>query len=334
MPCGLRGRERREEPRQHRLRRCPARCPGPRSARAAGCGRSRRGAAATRRRSRASTCGAGRPATASSAFRTRFRTTCVSFSSSPMQRRQRGVVALDERDPVGAGDAAREHRARRPATSWTSTGAVWSAAGRARSSSSRTSPSTRFASRAITVRVLARRPLRLAREQLRRALQAGERVLDLVGEAGRERLEVEGALRGARDAQHEHRADAGGAVEERARLDGDGDARILRAREVDRLALLRRRATRSASTASCAPPGSARTGSSTARSRLRPKSSSAAGFRCTTPPSAPTTTTASAMESRAARASAAGSGGALPVRDKGSPRPTALPRRARRCGCG
>ena len=68
-----------------------------------------------------------------------------------------------------------------------------------------------------------------------------------------------------------------------------------------------------------APPGSARTGSPTARSRLRSKSSSAAGLRCTTPPSGPTRRTGSPIESMAPRARAAGSGVALPALDTAFP---------------
>ena len=91
---------------------------------------------------------------------------------------------------------------------------------------------------------------------------------------------------------------------------------------------------RSATWARGVPPGKARAGRSTARSRERPNSSSAAGFRWITPPSAPTTSTASERESTVARAMAAGSGVALPERDTVHPPPRALRPRAHRCGCG
>ena len=67
-------------------------------------------------------------------------------------------------------------------------------------------------------RVLAGRALRLAGEQLRRPLEPRERVLDLVGEAGRERLEVEVALAVPARPDDEHGSHAGGPVEERGGL--------------------------------------------------------------------------------------------------------------------
>src|SRR6266540_2333543 len=163
-----------------------------------------------------------------------------------------------------------------PSTSCRSTGAVWSAAGRARSSSSRT------------------RPAASASKSRARSDERGTRKTSTVP------TQIAPST-------------SGFASTEIGTLGSRGEGK-----SIDWVSCAMR--ARSESTASCSPPGSARTGSSMARSRLRPKSSSAAGFRCKTPPSAPTMTRASATESTAARASAAGSGEALPVRDKGCAR--------------
>ena len=80
--------------------------------------------------------------------------------------------------------------------------------------------------------VLARGALGLPGEKLGRALQPGERILDLVGESRGERLEVEVSFPVPAGPDHEHRARAGGAVEERGRLHLEGDRRVARAREV------------------------------------------------------------------------------------------------------
>src|SRR6266568_2025134 len=86
--------------------------------------------------------------------------------------------------------------------------------------------------------VLARVPLGLADEELRRALQAGERVLDLVGQAGCQRLEVERSPARARHPQRDHRSEAYRPVEERPRLGRHRETGILRAGEVGRSRLL------------------------------------------------------------------------------------------------
>src|SRR6266508_2820390 len=206
-----------------------------------------------------------------------------------------------------------------PSTSCRSTGAVWSAAGRARSSSSRTRPSTRFASRAITC------AYSFADPSASRASSSADPCRPASGfliswarpaasaSKSRARSDERGTRKTSTVPTQIASSTSGFASTEIGTLGSRGEGK-----SIDWVSCAMR--ARSESTASCSPPGSARTGSSMARSRLRPKSSSAAGFRCKTPPSAPTMTRASATESTAARASAAGSGEALPVRDKGCAR--------------
>ncbi len=261
----------------------------------------------------------------------------MSFSSSPWTAGRDGIVALRRRRSARRRGARGARTRTSPRTSWMFSGGGLQRRRARQVEQLADEPVHPLRLPGDHLRVLPRRALGLAGQELGRALQPGERVLDLVGQAGGQRLEVEHAARSERGRRRTSTAPTQAAPSRRGVASTASGPSVAGApgRSIDWLSCESR--VRSASAASGAPPGSARTGRSDRLDRGDAPEELLGGRvevqrpHRRRPPPAPASAEGvdrRPRDRRRERRRLAGAGhGRLP-------RPTGPRPRARRCGCG